>query len=195
MEVLGRRFVLDDSSLLRFTGPPDRPRLEVRAVHRPRHADLTVVVNLSGPVDALEIDITSPERPQYAQADLLAVVMTGRSPEAPSSEVPSPSSQAASLLGGLLADKLQSTIIRRLPIDVLNIDPAKGLRGLQLEAGTYLGDDLYMSYVGRFGNDPFLRENQNEVQLEYRLSQRWSFEASYGDARRGSADMVWTNRY
>ncbi len=195
VEVLGRRFVLDDSSLLRFTGPPDQPRLDVRAVHRPRHADLTVVVSLSGPVDALEIDITSPEHPEYAQADLLAMVMTGRPPDAPSSAVPSPSSQAASLLGGLLADKLQSTIMGRLPIDVLNIDPGEGLRGLQLEAGTYLGDDLYVSYVGRFGNDPFLRENQNEMQLEYRLSQRWSFEASYGDARRGSADMIWTTRY
>ena len=85
--------------------------------------------------------------------------------------------------------------MRRLPIDVLNIDPGEGLRALQLEAGTYLGEDLYVAYVGRFGSDPFMRENQNEVQLEYRLSQRWSFEASFGDARRGSADLVWTRRY
>jgi autotransporter translocation and assembly factor TamB len=123
-------------------------------------------------------------------------VATGRPPDEGGDVSTVPSAQAASLLGGFLADRLQRTLMRRLPIDVLNIDPGDGLRSTQLEAGTYLGDDLYVAYVGRLGGeDPFLRENQNELQLEYRLSQRWSFEAVYGDARRGSADIVWTRRY
>jgi translocation and assembly module TamB len=195
VEVLGRRFRLQDGSVLRFTGPPDRPVLDVRAVHEPRHADLTVMVNLSGPVDALAVEITSPERPEYAQADLLAVILTGRPPGESADVSPEATSRAASLLGGFLADRLQSTLMRRLPIDVLSLDPGEGLRALELEAGTYLGEDLYVAYVGRFGSDPFLRENENEVQLEYRLSQRWSFQGSFGDARRGSAELVWTRRY
>jgi translocation and assembly module TamB len=196
VEVLGRRFRLQDSSVIRFVGPPDRPILDVRAVHQPRHApDLSVVVTLSGAVDELEVAVTAPGHPEYGQADLLTAILTGRPPEQPAEVSPEATTRAASLLGGFLADKLQATLLRRLPIDVLNIDPGEGLRALQLEAGTYLGDDLYVAYVGRYGSDPFLRENQNEVQLEYRLSQRWSFEASYGDARRGAADLVWTKRY
>jgi translocation and assembly module TamB len=195
IEVLGRRFRLEDSSVLRFTGPPDRPILDLQAVHQPRHADFTVVLTLKGPPDALETEVASPEHPEYAQADLLTAIATGRPPEEPAAISPSVDERAASLLGGLLADKVRNTLMRRLPIDVLNIDPGEGLRAVQLEAGTYLGDDLYVAYVGRFGGDPFLRENQNEVQLEYRLSQRWSFQAIYGDARRGTADLVWTKRY
>jgi translocation and assembly module TamB len=197
VEVIGRRFRLDRSSTLRFNGPPAEPVLQIRAVHQPRHADnMTVAVTVSGPPDNLDLEVSSPEHPEYAQADLLTVVATGRPPDEGGDVSTVPSAQAASLLGGFLADRLQRTLMRRLPIDVLNIDPGDGLRSTQLEAGTYLGDDLYVAYVGRLGGeDPFLRENQNELQLEYRLSQRWSFEAVYGDARRGSADIVWTRRY
>ena len=56
-------------------------------------------------------------------------------------------------------------------------------------------DDLYVAYVGRAEADPFQRENRNEVHLEYQLTSRWSFDATYGDNRRGSADLVWTRRY
>ena len=197
VEVLGRRFRLSDSSVLRFTGPPDRPVLDVRAVHQPRHAaDTTVVVTLEGPADALDISLEAPGHPEYSQSDLVMLVATGRVPELGSgSTAPSLGGNAVSLLGGFLASKVKSTLMRRLPIDVLNIDPGDQLTGLQLEAGTYLGDDLYVAYVARIGQDPFLRENRNEIQLEYQLSRHWSFEASYGDARRGSGDLVWTRSY
>jgi translocation and assembly module TamB len=82
-----------------------------------------------------------------------------------------------------------------LPLDVLSIEPGKDLEGAKLEAGTYFGDDLYVAYVGRLGADPFLRENKNELHLEYQLSPRWSFEGTYGDQRRGSADLLWTKNY
>jgi translocation and assembly module TamB len=196
VEVLGRRFRLADSSTIRFNGPPDEPALQIQAVHEPRHADMTITVNVTGSPDDVELTVGSPGHPEYGQSDLLAVVITGRPPGESADVSPAASARAASLLGGFLADRLQRTLVRRLPIDVLNIDPGDGLRGTQLEAGTYLGDDLYVAYVGRFGaENPFLRENQNELQLEYRLSQRWSFEATYGDARRGSADLIWTRRY
>ena len=41
----------------------------------------------------------------------------------------------------------------------------------------------------------FARENRNEIHLELQLGQRWSLEGTYGDARRGAADLIWTKTY
>ena len=98
-------------------------------------------------------------------------------------------------MGGLLASRIQKALSKRLPLDVLLLEPGKNLEGARLEAGTYLGDDLYVAYIGRTGTDPFARENRNEVHLELQLGQRWSLEGTYGDARRGAADLIWTKTY
>jgi translocation and assembly module TamB len=100
-----------------------------------------------------------------------------------------------SLAGGLLAGQLQKGLAKRLPLDVLVIEPGEGLNATRLEAGTYFTDSLYAAWVGRLGADPFGRENRNEVQLEYQLTRRWSFQGVYGDMRRGSADIVWKKNY
>jgi translocation and assembly module TamB len=194
VEVLGRRFDVTAGSSLAFTGPPDMPRLSVDASYRAERVNATVAVHVEGPADRLSFTLSSPEHPEYGDTELLSLVATGRLPDEPGGTV-TPGSRAASLVGGLLASKLQKALATRLPLDVLTLEPGQDMAGARLEAGTYIGDDLYVAYVGRMGTDPFLRENRNEVHLEYQLTSRWSFEASYGDLRRGSADLLWTKNY
>ena len=43
--------------------------------------------------------------------------------------------------------------------------------------------------------DPTKYENSNAVRLEYQFLPRWTFEALYGDAKSGSADVVWSRDY
>ncbi|HEY0710255.1 MAG TPA: translocation/assembly module TamB domain-containing protein, partial [Polyangia bacterium] len=191
--VMGRRFDVAANSSIRFQGPADLPVLSIDATHRADKAEATVKVHVEGPADALKFTLRSPEHPEWGDTELLSVLATGRAPDEPGGSTAG--GQAASLLGGLLADRLQKTLTSRLPIDVLVIEPGDNLLGPTLEAGTYFGDDIYVAYVGRLGEDPFGRENRNEVHLEYQLSSRWSFEATYGDARRGSADLLWTRHY
>jgi translocation and assembly module TamB len=194
VEVLGRRFDVTAGSSVTFTGPPAVPRLSVDASYRADRVATTVAVHVEGPADRLSFTLTSPEHPEYGDTELLSLLVTGRLPDESGGTV-TPGARAASLVGGLLAAKLQRALSSRLPLDVLTLEPGQDLAGARLEAGTYIGEDLYVAYVGRMGSDPFLRENRNEVQLEYQLSARWSFEASYGDARRGSADLLWTKSY
>jgi translocation and assembly module TamB len=108
----------------------------------------------------------------------------------------SPSGEAASLVGGLVASQLQKTLARKLPLDVLTLQAGdEGLTGSRLEAGTYLTPKLYAGYVGRVGADPALLQNRNAVHMEYQLSRRWSFDAEYGDVGTGTADLLWTKSY
>jgi translocation and assembly module TamB len=108
----------------------------------------------------------------------------------------SPSAQAASILGGVLASKLQSTLAHRLPLDVLTIDTGgEGLMGTKLEAGRYVTDRFYVGYIGRVGSDPTRYQNRNAVHLEYQITSRWEIEGEYGDLGTGTADLVWKKNY
>jgi translocation and assembly module TamB len=94
-----------------------------------------------------------------------------------------------------MAAQLQKSLSKKLPFDVLTIEAGNGPGAAQLEAGTYVTSELYVGYVGRLGADPALLQNRNAVHLEYELSSHWSFQGEYGDAKTGSADMMWTKRY
>jgi autotransporter translocation and assembly factor TamB len=196
VQVFGRKFDLTPGSTISFSGPLDQPRLSVDAVYRAEASGSTVNVHIAGPADRLSFTLSSPEHPEYGDTELLSLVLTGRLPdEAGGGSGAAPSDRAASLLGGVLAGRLQKALSKRLPLDVLLLEPGQDLEGARLEAGTYVGDDLYVAYVGRMGVDPFARENRNEIHLELQLGRRWSIEGSYGDARRGSVDLLWDKSY
>ncbi len=198
VQVMGRRFLVTGGSSVVFGGRPEVPSLSVDATYRIEQADTTVNVHVEGPADRLRFTLTSPEHPEYGDSELFALVLTGRLPDdivRGGGGGAAPADRAASLLGGLLASQLQKTLSKRLPLDVLLLEPGQDFAGARLEAGTYIGNDLYVAYVGRTGTDQFARENRNEVHLELQLGQRWSLEGTYGDARVGSADLLWTKTY
>src|SRR4029079_9153597 len=72
----------------------------------------------------------------------------------------SPTTQAASIVGGVLGSRFRSALGDRLPFDVLSIDVGgQGLGGTKLEAGRYLTDRLYVRYIGRIAADSARYQN------------------------------------
>jgi translocation and assembly module TamB len=198
VNVLGRKFTLQKDSTVRFHGPPESPALDVVAQHVNERSKVAVLVTLRGTPDDLKIDVSSPDRPDLTQAQLYSLIVTGQLDVGEQRSVTgssSFSSEAATLVGGLLASSLQKTLRKKLPLDVLTIQAGTGLTGSRLEAGTYLGDRLYVGYVGRVGSDPILLQNHNAVRVEYQFTPRWSLDAEYGDVGTGTADVVWNKHY
>jgi translocation and assembly module TamB len=195
--VVGRRFDIKAGSRVRFTGPPEAPELDVGARHRNDKENVNVDVTIKGtPGDRLAVTVRAPERPELSETQLYTLIVTGRLDlGGGSAGSAAPSEKAASLLGGLLAARLGKVLSQRLPLDVLTVEAGDGLSAARLEAGTYLTDDFYVGYVGRLGADPARLQNRNAVHLEYQLTSRWSLEGEYGDAKTGSADVVWTKHY
>src|SRR5205085_8347063 len=111
VDIFGRRFDLKEDSTLTFHGPPDQPELDVRAEHVNTTENITVLLTAKGPLDKLTVTVTSPNRPDLGESQLYTLIITGHlqfgSGGATSA---SPSAEAASILGGLLASKLQSTL-------------------------------------------------------------------------------------
>jgi translocation and assembly module TamB len=197
VDVIGRRFDLQADSHLEFTGPPDKPVLDVTAKHVNESANITVIVTLKGPIDALAINVSAPDRPDLTETQLYTLIIAGRLDlgAAGTSSGTSPTSEAASLVGGALAGALQKVVARRLPLDVFSFETGDGFTGTRVEAGKNLGSKLYVGYVGRTGVNPALLQNRNAVHLEYQFSSRWSLDVEYGDVGTGTADLLWTKRY
>jgi translocation and assembly module TamB len=141
--------------------------------------------------------VSSPNRPDLTESQLYTLVITGHLQlGGGTSGSSTPAAQAASFLGGALAAKLQQTLSKKLPLDVLTIDAgSEGLTGTQLEAGRYVTDKLYVGYVGRVGADPTRYQNRNAVHVEYQLSSRWGIDGEYGDVGTGSLDLMWKKNY
>ena len=197
LDVLGRRFDLQRNSVVRFTGPPTEPVLNVTAVYSNAKAGVKVSMHVQG--QGGDIQLVPSSEPPLTESEIYTLLATGRTSlkrGSGGSEIGS--TQAVSVLGSLAAAQLKTAVSDKVGLDVLSVqagDEGQLLQGASLEAGKYITDDLYVGYVGKVGADPTKYENSNAVRLEYQFLPRWSFEALYGDAKSGSADIVWTRDY
>jgi translocation and assembly module TamB len=202
IDAFGRRFDLKGETTLEFGGQPDHPILDVTAQYQNDVENITVLLTAKGPLDHLVIDVTSPNRPDLSRSQLFTLIITGHlqfgdSGSSGGSTGSAAANEASALIAGAIAGGLQKTLAKRLPLDVLTIDPGSsgGLTGTQFEAGRYVTDRLYVGYVGRIGADPTRYQNKNAVHVEYQLGSRWEFAGEYGDVGTGSADIMWKKSY
>jgi translocation and assembly module TamB len=197
LDVLGRRFDFQKNSVVRFTGPPTEPALNVTAVYNNVKAGVKVSMHVQG--QAGDVQLVPTSEPPLTESEIYTLLATGRTNlkrGSGGSEIGS--AQAVSVLGSLAASQLKSAVSDKVGLDVLSVeagDSGQLLQGASVEAGKYITDELYVGYAGKVGADPNKYENGNAVRLEYQFLPRWSFEATYGDAKSGSADVVWTRDY
>ena len=196
VDVLGRRFDVQKDSDIRFVGPPTLPYLNVTAQYNNDREQVKVLVAVRG--QGKDITIKPSSEPPLSESEIYTLIATGRrSLKQGSTATSSPSAQATSVVGSLAASELKKTLSSKLPLDVLSVEAGEqgGLTGTKFEAGRYFGDKIYIGYAGRLGADPYRGENSNAVRFEYQFTPRWEFDAEYGDARAGSADIVWAKDY
>jgi translocation and assembly module TamB len=198
LEVMGRRFTVQNSSQLRFTGPALTPYINATAEHNNERAGVKVFVSVRGQGKELTIKPTS--EPPLPETEIYTLLATGRRTLKAGSGASMNQGQVASVLGSVLASQARKALAAKLPLDVLSIEAGEeGLTDARLEVGKYLTDDLYLGYRGRLGSpqnqSSTRRENNNAVRLEYQFSPRWSLEGEYGDAQQGGADVIWSKDY
>jgi translocation and assembly module TamB len=195
VEVLGRRFDVQNNSVVQFTGPAKKPYINVTAEHKNERAGVTVFVTIRGQGTDFTLKPTSD--PPLPETEIYTLLATGRRQLKAGSGASMNPGQVASVLGGVLASQARKALAAKLPLDVFSIETGEaGLADTRLEVGTYLTRDLYLGYTGRLpgGTKPNGRENSNAVRLEYQFSNSWGFEVEAGDVRQG-ADVIWSKEY
>jgi hypothetical protein len=148
VEVLGRRFNIQNSSQVRFTGPAAAPYINATAEYNNESAGVKVYVAVRGQGKDFTIKPTSD--PPLPETDIYTLLATGRRTlKAGSGASSMNQGQVASVLGSVLASQAKKALAAKLPLDVLTIESGdEGLAGARLEVGKYLTDKLYLGYSG-----------------------------------------------
>jgi translocation and assembly module TamB len=194
VEVLGRKFELQRDSSVRFQGIPTAPALNVTAAYTNDKEKVTVYATLVGQGEDFTFHTTS--KPALSDTEIYTLLATGRRQLRSGSGGSALSAeQGLSVLGAVVASQLKSALTEKMPIelfDVLEISAGgEGFKGARLEAGKYIGDRLYIGYVGQVGADQRKGENANAGRIEYQFAPGWSVQGTVGDAPAGSAELVW----
>jgi autotransporter translocation and assembly factor TamB len=197
VRALGREFEVE-RAVVRFEGDPGRPFLDSTARYETREA--TAWVDVVGPADDPQVGLRSD--PPLPESQIAVLIVSGRIPglgpspleagpvgeRAPPPGAVEAGGAAASIAGAYLAGRLRQAIGPRLPLDVLVLESG-GETGPRIEAGTYLGERLYVGFLRDLL--PEEGENLNEIRAEYQLSPSFSLESFFGDAATGGVDLVW----
>lgn len=177
----GRRFELDEGTIV-FSGqsPPD-PTFEILASHRT--PDYRVIIRVAGTASHPTLELSSD--PPLEQADVLAVLLFGK----PAGDLGRGESldlqrQAVSLASGYVMPELQTSVMETLGLDTLDVG-AEAVR-----AGRYVTDDVFVSIAQEFGSQP-----GQSVSVEYSLTPRVSVKASTATTGRSAIDLQWRHRY
>ncbi len=194
LDVLGRRFDIQRNSVVRFTGHPTEPALDVTAVYTNVKAGVKVSMHVQG--QGKNISLVPTSEPPLSESEIYTLLATGRT----SLKRGSGGSEIGSAAGGVGAG-----LAGRLPAE--GRGEQQGGPGRALGRGRRQGErsrarpsrpastsPTSCTWATRARSAPTPRGTRTPTpfRLEYQFLPRWSLEAVYGDAKSGSADIVWS---
>lgn len=205
IDVIGREFKVNrgnaggerSDSTVRFAGAAKQPYVNVTALHTNDREKVKVTVNVVGRGTDVALKVSSD--PTMSESDIYTLLATGRRDLRRSSGAIT-AEQAVSVIGSLAANQLKSALLKRLPIDIVDVvsieTGSEGLESTRVEVGKYLSDSLYLGYVGQPGANKARGESVHTGRLELQVSKDVSLQASGGvDAPAFGADIVWSRDF
>ncbi len=185
----GRIFTVRRGRVQFTGGPPNAAMLDVEATHDNPVAKVTV--DVAGPLSKPEIVRLSSDPPLEASqiAMLIATGQTSIKPGAGSVGTLSGEEAGKAALAVLATQAFKNLVANKLPLDTVSLESGA------FRTGKYVTDRVYVGYTRKFNADPAKGENEDEVQVEYRITPRWTFESRYGNAQSGDASLVWSRSY
>ena len=164
-----------------YTGQPvTNPGLDIRAERHP-NPDTMVGVSVRGPLSNPTTSIYSD--PVMSETAALGLLLFGRTIEDATSSQEQQINEASVALG-LGGGKLLDRVGQKLGLEEVSVQDIGNTDRASLVLGKYLSPDLYVSYgIG-------LYEAVNTFRVRYRISRRWTLEATSG--LKSSADFIYT---
>ncbi|HWV37123.1 MAG TPA: translocation/assembly module TamB domain-containing protein [Vulgatibacter sp.] len=189
-EVAGRTFVVEHGEVRWIGGPPRNPHVDVTARYDAPQA--TAWADIGGTIQDPTVQLRS--EPPLSESQIVMLIVAGRTQNpgmeplaGQRREGQAGQGAAASLAGAAVTQKLREALGARVPVQILTSQTATGQT--VVEAGTYVGRNLYVGFVRNFLAEP--GENTNEVHAQYDLSRTVGLRTRFGDAGAGGVDVIW----
>jgi len=179
--IFGRRISIDRGKIAFGDKTSLDPSLDIQASLN--MGSIAVFASIMGAASEPSVHLSS--QPPLNQADLLSTIVFGRpSHELSGAQQEYLSAQALALLGLRGSQELRRFLGPELAPDVVTVHDSRQF-GSSLEAGKFIGEDLYLRYRKNLGEDG----GQN-VGVEYRLSPHFSVESQVGTTRDTGVDVL-----
>ncbi|MEN8131488.1 MAG: translocation/assembly module TamB domain-containing protein, partial [Pseudomonadota bacterium] len=185
---LGKKFEIEKGRVT-FTGTEEiNPNLAITAIYKV--SDYIVYVDVTGESKKPEINFRS--EPELEEADVISLLIFGRTTDRlSSSEQNTLSSEAGQLAGSMAAGMLERTLGNTFGLDTIAVDLGDADTGGSVGAGRYITQDIYLSYE-RTIRDP-TKENRsgNTVGIEYSINDRLKMKGTSSDIGETALDFNW----
>lgn len=176
---LPRTFTMTDG-VFTFIGTPGfNPDMDVTAENRLQTREgepLTITANISGTLLAPQLTLDSDAEVAISEADLISYLLLGQPASALVNETQTASVGAGvNLLLGQVASQIGYLLAPQLPIDYLSVSQSAGAQAnaliggaVQIEAGTYLSDEVFLAGLFQRGScaDPTSVANSWGLRME-----------------------------
>ncbi|MGE3541210.1 MAG: translocation/assembly module TamB domain-containing protein [Candidatus Tectimicrobiota bacterium] len=178
----GKKFELTQGQLT-FTGSPEmNPLLDVTVTRKV--SDYLVNIHAGG--KALEPEIMLSSTPPLEQADIISLLIIGKTTDKlTSSEQGSLGQQAQQIVGSALASQLEGAAGQALGLDTVELS-TEGAK-----VGRYITQDIFLSYERDLGG----KDRGNTVGAEYSISPRLKLKGSSSESGETALDLFWQRDY
>jgi translocation and assembly module TamB len=193
LSVIGREFVVQKGSTLRFGGPAKEPYVNITALHVNEREKVKVTVTVTG--KGTDVQLKTSSDPTMTESEVYTLLATGRRELRRGSGASITPGDAVSVVGQLAASQVRNVLAKKLPIDVLNFETSDNFQKVKVDVGTYLTDTVYLGVSAQTGANPARGENPYAARLEWQVTNRWSLEVTGGTAPAGSAEVVWSRDF
>jgi len=198
-----KRFAVQ-SGQVTFTGTPEiNPLLDVTVVQKV--SEYVVSIHVTG--KAQEPTITFSSTPELSQADIVSLLVIGKTTDRlTKSERNALGNEAQQLAGGLLASQLENRLGSALGLDTLDISAGAQLGSGSVRLGRYVTQDLFLSLeqgLGQAGSattsssttSGATTSNGTTIGLEYSLNRHLKVRGSSSDQGATAVDFLWRLDY
>ncbi len=186
LDFLGRRFVLDESSIAFDGSQPPSPYLDMLAEAQTR--DVLARMRLFGTMDTLEIELSS--EPSLPQDEILARILFDRELDEITPIQALQVARAAAMLSGSVGGSRLFAGDLSLPgLDRFNLQMGDAPGETSVTLGKYLTEKIYVEVEQGVGKD------STNLDAEIQLNPIWSIEAQTGATGESSLGILYKRDY
>ncbi|MGA7122272.1 MAG: translocation/assembly module TamB domain-containing protein [Polyangiaceae bacterium] len=197
VDVLGKRFTLEPSSTVAFSGDTSNPQLRVTAMYEaPDHT--RIFADVLGTPDKLKANLRS--EPPLKQDEILGLLLFG-SPEGLGGtpgpgEQPDPTQQAAGLASGVVAQGINQALSGISKVEISTRLDTTQAANPRPEVDVRLSNNVLAHVTVQTGTPaPGEPPDLTLVTIDWRFKPRWSLRSTVGDQGSTLFDLLWRHRY
>jgi translocation and assembly module TamB len=197
VEVFGKRFKIEPSSTISFTGDSGNPELVVTASYD-SPGSTRIYADVVGPVKTLKVNLRS--EPARSQDEILGLLLFGS--EEGMGGTPSPDQQpdatqrAAGLASGVVTQGINKALSGITSLDVATRLDTSESANPRPELDVRISNDVMARVAVNTGMPaPGEPPDRTMLSIDWRFKPRWSLETTVGDQGSTLFDLLWRHRY